>query len=147
MLEIWGNTQEITQRLQEILGRSEDLRPLLLEIGEDETVSTKHRFDTLTAPDGTAWQANSTLVIERKGHNRPLTGKTGLLHHTIDYQVLSDTAVEIGSPMAYAKVQQFGGLSFWEEYEEWWKVPPRQFIGLSREDADHILFLTEDYLL
>jgi phage virion morphogenesis protein len=147
MFEIWGNTREITQRLQEILDRTADLRTLLVEIGQDEQESTKQRFSTLTAPDGTEWQANSPLVIERKGFNRPLTGKTGMLQHTIDYHVLSDTAVEIGSPLAYAKTQQFGGLSYWEEYEEWWKVPPRQFLGLSRADADHILHLTEDYLL
>ena len=124
-----------------------DLSTLLDEIGEYEQESTERRFSTLTAPDGTEWQANSSLVIERKGNNRPLTEKTGMLQYSIDYQVLSDTAVEIGSPMAYAKTQQFGGLSYWEEYEEWWKVPPRQFIGLSRADADHILHLTEDYLL
>ena len=56
MLEIWGNTQEITQRLKEILDRTEDLSTLLKEIGEDEKESTKHRFDTLTDPSGFEWQ-------------------------------------------------------------------------------------------
>jgi phage gpG-like protein len=60
---------------------------------------------------------------------------------TIDYQVLGKTAVEIGSPMAYSKVQQFGGLSFWEEYGEWWRVPPRNFVGMSLADVAHIFEL------
>lgn len=58
-----------------------------------------------------------------------------------------NTGVEIGSPLAYSVVQQFCGLSYWEEYQEWWRVPPRPFIGMSQTDAMQVLHLTEDYLL
>jgi hypothetical protein len=82
MLEIWGNTEEIAERLKEILDRMDDLSSLLKEIGEGETESTKHRFDTLTDPAGFEWQKNSPLVIARKGNDRPLTGKTHMLKDT-----------------------------------------------------------------
>lgn len=146
-LSIIRNTRQITQRLQEVLNRTEDLRPLLLEIGEDLALSTKQRFTTLKNPDGFEWQANSALVIERKGHDIPLTGKTGMLQQTITYQLRGNTGVEVGSPLEYSEVQQFGGLSYWEEYHEWWLVPPRAFVGMSDDDARHILHLTEDYLI
>lgn len=146
-LSIVRNTGQITQRLQEVLDRTEDLRPLLLEIGEDLALSTKQRFTTLKDPDGFEWQENSALVIERKGHDIPLTGKTGMLQQTITYQLRGSTGVEVGSPLAYSVVQQFGGLSYWEEYQEWWKVPPRAFVGMSDDDARQILHLTEDYLI
>ncbi len=146
-LSVVRNTAQITRRLQEVLDRTADLRPLLLEIGEDLTESAKQRFSTLTDPDGFGWQENSELVIARKGHDIPLTGKTHMLRNTIDYQLRGDTRVEIGSPLAYSVVQQFGGWSYWEEYGEWWKVPPRPFIGLSQQDAQTILHLTGDYLV
>lgn len=146
-LSIIRNSQQISQRLQEVLDRTEDLRPLLLEIGEDLKLSTQQRFSTLKDPDGHEWQENSALVIQRKGHDIPLTGKTGLLQHTITYQLRSNTSVEIGSPLAYSVVQQFGGWSYWQEYDEWWRVPPRAFVGMSDDDARNILHLTEDYLI
>lgn len=146
-LSIIRNTGQITQRLQEVLNRTEDLRPLLLEIGEDLELSTKQRFSTLKDPDGFEWQANSALVIERKGHDKPLTGKTGMLQHTITHQLRGSTGVEVGSPLAYSVVQQFGGLSYWEQYQEWWRVPARNFVGMSDDDARQILHLTEDYLI
>lgn len=75
-LSIIRNGPDITRRLQEVLERTADLRPLLLEIGQDLQESTQDRFRTLQDPDGIEWQANSDLVIERKGHDIPLTGKT-----------------------------------------------------------------------
>ncbi len=146
-LSIIRNTGQITRRLQEVLDRTEDLRPLLLDIGEDLALSTKQRFTTLKDPDGFEWQANSELVIQRKGHDIPLTGKTRDLQHTIVSQLRGSTGVEIGSPLAYSVVQQFGGLSYWQEYQEWWRVPPRNFVGMSDDDARHILHLTEVYLI
>lgn len=146
-LSVVRNTRQITQRIQDVLDKIADLRPLLLEIGEDLQESTKKRFDTLEDPDGFGWQENSELVIARKGHDIPLTGKTHMLRNTITYQLRGDTGVAVGSPLAYSVVQQFGGWSYWEEYDEWWRVPPRPFIGLSEQDAQTILHLTEEYLL
>jgi hypothetical protein len=50
-LSIIRNGPDITRRLQEILARTADLRPLLLEIGQDLQESTQERFRTLQDPD------------------------------------------------------------------------------------------------
>jgi len=68
-------------RMQERVG---NMRPLLAEIGEDMTASTKKRFDTTTAPDGSPWLLNSVLsTLLYKEGDTPLTGETGLLQSLI----------------------------------------------------------------
>lgn len=53
MLEISiSGMGEIIAKLPQIQQRGGNLRPLMLEIGEDLTESTKQRFITTTAPDG-----------------------------------------------------------------------------------------------
>lgn len=64
-LSIIRNSRQITQRIKEVLDRTVDLRPLLLEIGEDMEKSTKVRFRTLQNSDGIGWQANSALWLIR----------------------------------------------------------------------------------
>lgn len=136
---------EILAALTRIQERTDNLRPVLLEIGEVLTASTKHRFATITAPDGEMWQANSDVTLLNKANGRPLTGETGLLMSTIDYQA-SDHAVEIGSPRDYAAMQQFGGTKA-EFPHLWGDIPAREFLGLSEADKVEILDLAEDYLL
>jgi phage gpG-like protein len=53
-------------------------RPLLLEIGEDLAATTKARFASSTAPDGSAWKKNSTATIARWVHSKG-TDKHGKL--------------------------------------------------------------------
>lgn len=106
----------------------EGTRGLLASIGEDLVESSKARFVTSTAPDGSRWLANARSTIERfvsEGGNfdkagklnargiakvtgkKPLIGHTGLLASQIFYQVESGALV-IGSSMPYARVQQEG---------------------------------------
>lgn len=112
---------------QDALGE-QGMRELLKGIGEGLMASTKLRFSSSTAPDGSRWLANARSTIERfvnegkyyskagklnsKGvakvaGKRPLVGHTGKLAENIAYQVESGTLV-IGSPMPYARVQQEG---------------------------------------
>lgn len=109
------------EAIQAVLQRASHLRPVLAEIGEDMAASTKARFRTATAPDGTPWAPNSAVTLERyserfgsglrkkdgllntKGQAKleaklPLTGETKALQTTINYQFVGDNAVAIGSP-------------------------------------------------
>ena len=117
--------------LQGIVARSQNLRPLLLEIGEDLTESTKKRFDTATDPDGNAWAPNSEVTLARYGSlfarkkdgsltkasaqklasKKPGTGETRMLATTINYQVRGEDAVGVGSPMIYAGTFHYGAKS------------------------------------
>lgn len=69
-----------------MLQRSGNLRPLLLEIGEDLTESTKQRFVTTTAPDGSQWEKDSDVTLAHKSGSRPLTDEGHLaasIHHSL----------------------------------------------------------------
>lgn len=138
--------REVLDALTRVQERIGHLQPLLAEIGEDMMASTKKRFDTQTAPDGSPWLLNSVLsTLLYKEGDTPLTGETGLLHSTIQYDVISSTAVEIGSPLKYSAMQQFGGSKA-DFPHLWGDIPARPFLGMSEEDKANILDLTIDYL-
>lgn len=113
------------------IDRARNTRPVMAEIGEDMTESTKHRFETATAPDGSAWAPNSALTLARYSANfarsesgeltkrsaaklagkKPGTGETRMLATTINYQIHGDDSVGIGSPMIYAGTFHYGAKS------------------------------------
>ena len=127
---------ELTNRsgldyLQGLIARAQDMRPVLLEIGEDMAKSAKRRFASTTAPDGTAWAPNSAATLARYSSmfarkkdgeltkrsaakvagKKPGTGETRALGTTINYQMQGNDAVGIGSPMVYAGTFHYGAKS------------------------------------
>jgi phage virion morphogenesis protein len=127
----------LRQALKALRERVEHLAPAMKEIGEELTESTKQRFVTSTAPDGSRWAENSDLVLLRflgqvsgayrkkatptggrgltargakaLGGKKPLIGETRNLSSTINYQVVDGgTTLLVGSPEKYASTQQFG---------------------------------------
>lgn len=129
-------------RLQRLAG---DLRPALAEMGEDLVESTKHRFETSTRPDGVHWSENSWVTVTNKGEGKPpLTGETGVLMDTIDYSATADL-LEVGSPMEYAAMQQFGGTT--DEFPHLWgDIPARPFLGLSDDDRSDLLAIMQRHI-
>lgn len=145
------------------------MQPLMQEIGEFLAETTKQRFQTSTAPDGSRWAANSEVTYlnllgrykgsygkngkisaggsRRAAGKKPLIGETGALSTTINYRAGS-SFVEIGSPMAYAAVQQFGAKkhSFTGGKTPWGDIPARPFLGLSGSDRDGLLDIIGSYL-
>ncbi len=145
------------------------LRPLLQDIGEHLVETTKRRFDTSRAPDGSAWAPNRPITYaryldrfkgshgkdgrlskrgaERAAAKKPLIGESRALSTTIHYTV-SGERVDVGSSMVYAAVQQFGAKarSFTGGKSPWGDIPARPFLGLSAEDGRTILDMARDYL-
>lgn len=120
--------QAVVSAINKAVTELQDLRPMQEEIGELLVDSTRQRFATSTAPDGSRWLANSRVTIERfldrKGYygktgklnakgsqaamgKKPLIGRSRSLSTQIRYQVESGALV-IGSSMEYARVQQKG---------------------------------------
>ena len=126
--------------------------PVLLEIGEELLESTKARFGAQTAPDGSHWAPNAVVTLLRKKGNRPLIGETGTLMDQINYQLLNESTLELGSPTVYAATQQFGaskgqfGRTRRNAPIPWGDIPARPFIGISESDSDTILDLVTKYL-
>jgi len=167
MITIQVNDRQVLDRLNELARKCSNLKPAMKEIGEDLMASTKARFAAARAPDGTPWEANSPVTIDRylgvfsgsykkdgalsksgaarTAAKKPLTGETKALQTTINYQLDGNSSVRIGSPMVYAAMQQFGGTKAqWPHL--WGDIPARPFLGVSDADKANILDIIGSYL-
>lgn len=172
-IRIEVDDRQVLDALEQLRARAADLKPALNEIGEHLAETTKRRFDTSTAPDGSRWAPNSQVTflqylshfkgsytksgkLSSKGAGRvvgkkPLIGETRSLSSEI-YPRLTGDGVEIGSPMEYAAVQQFGAKqgAFGRDRRNhpipWGDIPARPFLGLSSDDRDSILDIVRSYL-
>lgn len=155
MIKIEINDAAITAALAELAAKLTDMTPIMQDIGEGLTASTKDRFAKGVAPDGTAWAKNSPVTLARKKDTRPLFGSTpagAALHSQIFYEAGQDY-VEVGSNKVYAAVQQFGaekgafgafigkdklGRDHFHSIP-WGDIPARPFLGVSEDDETEIL--------
>ncbi len=156
MIEIKLDDREVLDYLHQLQQRTSDMTPALQEIGEYLIKSTKERFGTGTAPDGTPWAKNSDLTLSRKKGTQPLIGESQQLSTKFSY-FIGNNELTFGSPVEYAAIQQFGagqGDSGRGSYETkkgsfpipWGDIPPRPFIGISDEDQVEILDIISGYL-
>lgn len=145
MIEYKIKADEVIMALSILIDKGVRLNPALAEIGKALIESTKKRFDSGIAPDGSRWAKNSPVTIDRKGHSKPLIGETGLLQDQINYFVASDgSELIISSPLEYAAMQQFGGSKS-EFGHLWGDIPARPFLGISAEDEAEMIKILEDY--
>lgn len=137
-------SKAVTDALKRLDKAAANPRPAYLGIGESLTVSTKKRFETSTAPDGSRWVPNKPSTLKRKKGNKPLIGKTSLLSQLIYFE-LDGNGLRVGSPMEYAAMQNNGGLK--SQFPNLWgDIPAREFLGVSVEDEKMILNTVSDYL-
>ena len=135
----------VVSGLDGMLLRSGNLRPLLLEIGEDLTHSTKNRFITTTAPDGSQWKENSDVTLAHKSGTTPLTDG-GFLADSIEPVMIGNDTVQVAPDKEYAAMMQFGGTKA-QFPDLWGDIPARPYIGFSAEDEQTILASVVNYLL
>lgn len=174
MIKVEIDDAEIKAAFVRLNQAGTDLRPLMQQAGEFLIETTKQRFETSTAPDGTPWAPNAEITylnlldrykssyskktgqISAAGSRRvvgkkPLIGESRALSTTINYRAGSDF-LEIGSPMIYAGVHQFGakqgafGRSRRNGPIPWGDIPARPFLGLSDLDRTTLLELAAQHL-
>lgn len=146
-----------TASLRGLLAGIENPAPLLAELGEAVVLrSTRERFKTQTAPDGTAWAALQPWYKREKhrNKNRILT-LSGQLRGQLVSQVVGGKSVEVGSNLVYAAVHQFGGtirpqnaklLHFRGHVAKSVTIPARPYLGLSEADKNELVERTLDWL-
>ncbi len=71
-IQVDVDDRAVTQMLQRLIDAGQNPSLALKEIGEDLVESTKRRFETQTAPDGSRWERNAPSTIKRKGRDQPL---------------------------------------------------------------------------
>lgn len=155
MAVIEVNDVEILAALNRLLQTVENPRPGLLDIAETLLTSTRNRFDTKKAPDGSQWDRNSDVTIALKGENNPLIGGEissdelsvvggSTLRQQLDYDIFAD-GIELYSTMEYAAMQQFGGTKA-EFPHLWGDIPARPFLGLSDDDRSQLLVTLQRHI-
>lgn len=158
-------SDSITAGLQRASDALANTQPLMQQLGEYLVDSTKQRFPTGRAPDGSVWAPKSQTTLDRyrrngdKADGRPLFGPSSALSNNISAQAGPDV-VEWGSDRTYAAVQQFGaakgafgpysgtdknGRRF-SGSAPWGNIPARPFLGLSPEDEANVLDIITDYV-
>lgn len=169
MIHIETDTRQADALFARLVQAGTDMRPLMQQVGEYGVETTKQRFDTSTGPDGQRWAPNTETTYlkllgkykgsygktgkltaggaRRAAGKKPLVGETGALASTINYQAGSDF-VDIGSPMEYAGVHQFGAKkhSFTGGRTPWGDIPARPFLGLSADDQASIVDMAQEFL-
>lgn len=160
----------VQQALNRLADAGNSLHPALRDIGEFLVDSTRQRFATSTAPDGTRWAPNTdTTILMYLGHyrgsfgkrdgrltkagatrassKRPLIGETGDLSRQISYEIEGNDTLYIGSSMVYAATHQFGARRHeFQGKAPWGDIPARPFLGLSDSDSSTILDIIADFL-
>lgn len=145
MITIELKSDTVGPALDRLAALIDDLTPVMQNIGEYLVDSTKERFQTGTAPDGSRWAPKSPVTMARYGARRsnrvdprPLI-RTGDLRNFITMEAGSDS-VSVGSNLIYAAVMQFGaaqgafGRTSRNAPIPWGAIPARPFLGLSPED-------------
>jgi phage virion morphogenesis protein len=145
-----GVTFEATLDLAEAQARlarlsARDLDVLSYEIGSLIEDQTKRRIaDEKTAPDGTAWAPWSdsyqqSLKRRNRRTARSLLVGEGDLRDSIQ-NYTSGEEVRVGTNLVYGAIHQFGGEPVGMP------IPPRPYLGLSKENAEEIEDLVVDRL-
>jgi phage virion morphogenesis protein len=176
MITIEVHDQDVLAAFNRLLAVNANMTPAMKAIGERLAETTKRRFETSTAPDGSRWAPNSRVTYEMLARSRgkfrkkdgklsggkggagllatkkPLIGESKALSTTIDYRV-DATGVTIFSPMEYAAVQQFGAVAGALGRNKrgspipWGNIPARPFLGVSAQDKVEVLEILQEALL
>jgi phage virion morphogenesis protein len=162
--------REIAAALDRLRDKSRNLRPALVNIGEELLRSTQQRFASQADPDGRPWQRLKDSTIAGKalrGHSDKILRQRGYLSDLIRYQA-GDGEVRIGTNRIYGAIHQFGGTTAAHVIKPVrgkalaWpgarhparavnhpgsEIPARPFLGISRTDRERIMEIIGDHLL
>lgn len=131
--------REIRDGLKALQDKLGNLTPFYQDIGEALLNSTRRRFETQTAPDGSPWAPLSPDYKKRKKkHSDLILTLNGYLRGTLNYRATRDE-LRVGTPMIYGAAHQFGRPDI--------NLPDRPFLGLSDDDTEMILDTLESWLL
>lgn len=147
-----SNAAEVKAAFERLDAALTDLTPAFQDIGEALLNSTRERFRSQTAPDGSPWAALSPDYRQRKKKNKDkILTLSGDLRGLLNYQA-GPREVRIGTPLIYGETHQFGaskgafGVNKRGSPIPWGNIPARPFLGLSSEDETELLDILQDHL-
>ena len=136
--EIRIDDTALRSALAQLRATSGDLQPVFRDLGEALLNSTRNRFSTQTAPEGSPWAALTEGYRARKPqHKDKVLTLRGYLRGTLDKQV-QPNALLVGTPLIYGATHQFGDPRR--------NIPARPFLGLSVADRAEIDTILHEHL-
>lgn len=144
-LSVEMDDREVQRVFSEVLRRGGDVDLMLLDIAEHMLNSTRARFESQEAPDGTPWEPLSDVTLGRKTRNADkILVQEGDLMREIHPDV-SGGVMELSANRVYAAMMQFGGTQA-DHPHLWGDIPARPFFGFSDDDRRSILEIAQDHL-
>lgn len=141
--------------LADLLDRTEDLSPLMAQIGAYGEESSVHRFEEQKGPDGQPWEKS----LRAKATGGQTLVDSGRYRSSVTWNADRDSA-EWGTNLIYASVHQEGatirakgggrlgffipGIGFRSPVEV--VIPARPVFGISAEDETEIDAIIHDYI-
>lgn len=151
MIKIELDNRQVIEALDRLIQAGTDMAPVFQDIGEYLVDSTKQRFASGTAPDGSPWAPLSPVTVARKGHGQPLIGESRRLSNEI-FSLATAEDVAVGSPLEYAATQHYGASrgAFGQTRRgspiPWGNIPAREIVGLSDHDEVQVLDILSEHL-
>lgn len=151
MLKVIIDDRAVRQALARLRSRTEDLRPVMQDIGEMYVRKIDNQFRDERDPYGTPWQPLSPKTVKRKLSQRPraiakILQNSGLFRSSFSYTATRDS-VEIGSNRVTKKGIPLGILHQLGTR----RMPKREIIptpqrGLPRPDLREFVEIIEDHI-
>jgi len=140
-IDIEFDDAELTRALNGLLSMGQDLSEMMDTIGQGVADSTKERFDTGLAPDGSPWKPSIRALAEG---GKTLV-KSGDLKTSFRHEVNGNEVVvgPTGASVIYAAIHQFGGKAGRNLASV---IPARPFLGISQDDEIEISSVIGDFL-
>lgn len=135
-IDVDTNLADVSDKLGVLYGAlNSDLKPIMQGIGAIVENSTRDRFRTKTAPDGSRWKDLDPSTVKAKNGRGGILVDKGDLMRSITHHATA-VSVEIGSDRPSAKYHQDG-----TKYME-----ARPIFGLSDDDVLDIRDLVNDFM-
>jgi phage virion morphogenesis protein len=98
---------EVQTALNAVVAAGLDPEPLFEDIGQSLIVSTQHRFEAETDPQGRKWKALAKSTLRRKRGDNRILRQSNRLYDSITKDVAPDYLL-VGTDVAYGGVHQGG---------------------------------------
>lgn len=168
-IEVEIQSEELRRAMERLQASTQDMLPLMRNIGAALSSSISLRFRESVTPEGSAWPPLSPVTLAlRRGSSAQILRDTGRLAASIATNARKDQ-VEVGTNVIYATTHQFGAKKgafgvkdvtvkahsrkgkpvrqhTRKQALPWGDIPARPFIGFSTEDEAEIAALVNEHL-
>lgn len=141
-LNVDSELGELSDKIALLYSRLDgDLKPLMQGIGAIVESSTRDRFRTKTAPDGSSWDDLKPSTVAAKNGRGGILVDRGDFMRSITHHATS-VSVQVGSDRPYSKYHQTGTKN--SDGSE--RMAARPVFGLSDDDYADIRDLLNDFM-